>query len=108
MYYNIFKLYPPFNNHTFNKHRIIRNLKRQLINKAIMNLRKLKYIYIYMVRKLSKRLNSKRLNSKRRSYVKRKKSVKRINISMQKGGVLFNPGDTIYFIVLEQDEGMSR
>ena len=45
MYYNIFKLYSSFNNHTFNnhrfnKHRIMRNLKRQLIQKAIMNLRK--------------------------------------------------------------------
>ena len=42
MYYNIFKLYSPFriNNHKFNKHRIMRNLKRQLIQKAIMNLRK--------------------------------------------------------------------
>ena len=50
MYYNIFKLYSSFNKHTFNKHtfnnhtfnkqRIIRNLKRQLIQKAIMNLRK--------------------------------------------------------------------
>lgn len=46
MYYNIFKLYSSFNkhtfyNHTFNKHRIMRNLKRQLIQKTIMNLRKL-------------------------------------------------------------------
>lgn len=40
MYYNIFKLYSSFNNHAFNKQRIIRNLKRQLIHKAIMNLRK--------------------------------------------------------------------
>ena len=47
MYYNIFKLYSSFsrihnlNNHTFNKQRIIRNLKRQFIQKTIMNLRKL-------------------------------------------------------------------
>ena len=45
MYYNIFRLYSSFTKHTFNKHtfnkyRIIRNLKRQLIHKAIMNLRK--------------------------------------------------------------------
>ena len=45
MYYNIFRLYSSFNKHTFNNHafnkqRIIRNLKRQLIQKVIMNLRK--------------------------------------------------------------------
>lgn len=40
MYYNIFRLYSSFNKNTFNKKRIIRNLKRQLIQKAIMNLRK--------------------------------------------------------------------